>query len=112
MTVKLVLVVKQSMSDGPPTIEYRRSDTQRRVSCIECKNFTEEAKCSRELADCWPLGRVACSEWELRTEPHATKPCKSCGKAIPKYLTNQEFCDWACERVAEMRLGERPWWKS
>ena len=102
--VRLVIVTSGESSPEPARVRFKRSDTGKETSCVDCESFTDEAKCSRNLAFCWPLGRVCCSEWRLRTVEHATKPCAECGKPMPQYLTNQERCSGYCELAH--KLGE------
>ena len=97
--VKLVIVTRGETSPDPARIKFVRSDTHKETSCIDCVSFTDEAECKRGLAFCWPLGAVCCSEWALRTEPHGLKPCKGCGREIPKFYTNRAYCDHTCEYV-------------
>lgn len=100
MSVSLRIVYRNSiMADGAPTIEFRRSDTNKKVSCVDCASFTDDGKCERAISHPWPLGSVCCTEWIMRAEPHATKACLGCGREIPKYLHNQDYCDGFCRVV-------------
>ena len=99
VTTKLILVTSGEGSPDPARIKFVRSDTNRETSCVECVSFTDEAKCDRGITYCWPLGQRCCSEWEPRTAPHAMKSCKGCGREMPQYLTNQDYCGELCRFV-------------
>lgn len=105
--VRLVIVTSGETSPDPARIKFKRSDTGKETSCVDCESFTDEGKCSRNLAFCWPLGRVCCSEWKLRTAPHAMKQCKGCAHQIPQYVTNREYCDNLCEQVSKWRAEQK-----
>jgi len=100
--VRLVIVTGGENSPDPARVKFKRSDTGKETSCIDCESFTDDAKCSRGLAFCWPLGCVCCSEWKLRTVEHATKPCAECGCPMPKYLTNRARCGAHCDIAHEL----------
>ena len=100
--VRLVVVYQQSTGgDSPPRITFRRHDTLKEVSCVDCAIFTDDGKCMMGYASPWPLGRVCCSQWQLRTTPHATKDCSGCGKKIPKYRTNYDWCGEICRHMSK-----------
>jgi hypothetical protein len=95
-----VVTANSIIADYPPRIEFKRSDTGKQTSCVDCACFTDEAKCMMEYANCWPLGNVCCSAWSLRTQSHGMKKCGKCDVEIPKYLTNRDLCG-RCEQKAE-----------
>lgn len=96
--VRLVIVYGDR-GEGRQT--YRRSDTLEEVSCVDCSLFTDQGTCAMGYCHPWPLGRKVCSQWQLRTEPHAMKKCagKHCYHEIPQYRTNRHWCSEVCEFV-------------
>lgn len=94
--VKLVIVYGDR---GPGTITYRRHDTLKEVSCVDCSAFTDEGQCMLKICHPWPLGSKVCSLWQLRTEPHAMKKCagKWCHNEIPVYYRHHDWCSDTCE---------------
>ncbi len=105
--VRLVVVYQNDNGPGPVRIKFKRHDTLKEVSCVDCSSFTDEGTCLMKYAHPWPLGNVCCTQWQLRTAPHAMKQCLGCGKKIPKYRTNYDWCGELCRTVKKIWDKER-----
>jgi hypothetical protein len=105
---RLVVVYQNDSGPGPVRVKFKRHDTLAAVSCVDCATFTDEGTCLMGYANPWPLGRVCCSQWSLRTTPHAMKTCRGCDKKIPRYVTNYDWCGEKCRMLARIREGLSP----